>query len=140
MKYNGGHVHSPWVSPDNLRMYYLRTEPGSYWRIKFTQRNSESDPWGAPTNISEINALGHVTSPSLTADELAIFFMSSDVAGNVGSYDIYMADRVDKSQAFGNVRNLGEVNTSASEARPGISPDGLTLYFSSNRKDRKSVV
>jgi hypothetical protein len=35
-----GHAYSPWVSPDNLRMYY-----GTDWQINVSQRASVNDPW-----------------------------------------------------------------------------------------------
>ena len=82
LNYSGGHVSFPWVSQDNLRMYYYRTEPGSIWRMKLSERASVSDPWPAGVNISELNAVGNIYAPSLTADELTVFFAT------YGEYDI----------------------------------------------------
>ncbi|HUS71936.1 MAG TPA: LamG-like jellyroll fold domain-containing protein, partial [Sedimentisphaerales bacterium] len=145
LNYSEGHVYVGWVSPDNLRMYYMRVEPGSTppppWpplstgpigRLKVTERASIYDPWLPGTNISELNALGDVYIPSLTEDELTIFFTGINLPGRQG-YHIWMATRPDMNSPFGNVRNLTEINSAAGEVGPHISPDGLVLYFTSNR-------
>ena len=44
-----------------------------------------------------------------------------------------MATRADRYSPFGNVRNLAEINSSAADAHPHISADGLTIYFASDR-------
>jgi len=129
---NLGHaVYSPWVSQDNLRMYYHWE--GSRWLLKISQRTSVNDPWPQGTNIDEINQYGKVHCPALTADELTIVFGSPDFSGGAGGYDIWMATRPDMNSPFGNLRNLTEINTSSNDLVPYISPDGLELYFYSNR-------
>jgi len=133
LNYSAGHVAGPWVSPDNLRMYYLRIEPGFIGRLKVTNRASVYDSWQPGFNISELNALGNLHDPYLTADELTIFFTGYNLPGNQGAYDIWMATRPGMNSPFGNVRNLTEINTSEAEVSPHISPDGLVLYFTSNR-------
>ncbi len=128
------HVYGPWVSPDNLRMYY-HEERSSGWLLKVSERASVDDPWSQGTNVSEISALGNIHAPKLTPDELTIFFASPDTTGGLagmGGYDIWTASRPDMSSPFGNVRNLTEINTISHESGPFISPDGLTLYFSSD--------
>lgn len=134
LNYSGGHVSSPWVSPDNLRMYYNRTESGDYWRFKFSERASVDVPWSVGSNISELNALAqHAARPRLSEDELIIVFHSAEISGGEGGYDIWMATRADRYSVFGNVTNLAEVNTSANDKEAFISDDGLTLYFASDR-------
>ncbi|MHC4648236.1 MAG: LamG-like jellyroll fold domain-containing protein, partial [Planctomycetota bacterium] len=129
LNYSGGHVVAPWVSSDNLRMYYYRTEPPSVWRLKLSQRGSDSGPWPAGANISELNALGNVFDPTLTEDELTIVFalLISDQG------DLYIADRPDTNSPFSNIRSLAEINTTSTETKPYITPDGLALYFHSGR-------
>lgn len=125
-----GHVSYPWVSPDNLRMYYYQTE-GSARLLKFTERAAINEPWQPGIDISELNILGGVANPSLTPDELTIVFTGLDLLGGQDGYDIWMATRPDKNSPFSNVTNLTEVNSSAWDFHPSVSPDGLTLYFSS---------
>jgi len=125
----GIHVTYPWVSPDELRMYY-RVEDSSGWGLGFTQRDSVGDPWPQGTSITELNALGnYVGEPRLTSDELTIFF--SRWIG--GSYDIWTASRPDWNSPFANAKNVMEINTSANDKEASVSPDGLTMVFASDR-------
>jgi hypothetical protein len=136
LNYSGGHIQDPWVSSDNLRLYYMRTEPGNYWRLKFSERASVNDPWPVGVNISELNVLNQMLrSPTLTADELTIFFSSfptNPIPGGEGGDDIWMATRPDRYSPFGNITNQIGINTAASEGGPSVSPDGLTLVFDSD--------
>jgi hypothetical protein len=127
------YVICPWVSPDNLRMYY-HTQLSGLWQLKVSKRTSINDPWPQGTNISEINQLARlIHTPKLTADERIIFFnVREDIAGNE-QHDIWMATRPDRDSLFSQVRKLDEINTGANEVHPFISADGLELYFSSDR-------
>jgi hypothetical protein len=127
---SGKHLLSPWVSPDNLRMYYhTEIESQNRWELKVSERASVNDPWPQGSNISELNMLGKVAGPRLTADELIIFFVSPNIPGGLGGYDIWMATRPDRYSPFDTVRNLAEINTADHEVCPSVSPDGLTLIF-----------
>ena len=128
LAYGGGHVHSAWVSPDNLRMYFLRTEPGSIWRIKECARDTESSPWGSPMNLTELNALGDAGNPKLSCNELTIVF---DVYKNESIGSLYTANRSDRDTPFTNIRKVSELNSSDVRAQY-LTPDGLTLYFARN--------
>jgi hypothetical protein len=132
--YSGGHVDYPWVSPDNLRMYYY-TQDSRDWKFRliFTERASTSDLWLPGLEVIELNALGDVFNPSLTPDELTIFFGGDRLAGGLGGYDLWMATRPDTHSPFGNVTNLTELNSTAWDFHPAISPDALTIYFGSRR-------
>ena len=117
----GHNVYSPWVSPDNLRMYYHEE---SDWQIKVSQRASVSDPWPQGTAVSGLSS-SSICSPSLSSDELTIVFNNP----NVGGWDMYMATRPNKDSAFGNIRSLSEINTAGYECRPFLSPDALSIYY-----------
>ena len=133
LNYSGGHVSSPWVTSDNLRMYYFRTEPGSVWRLKMTQRASASDPWMPGNNITELNALGNVNLPTLSQDELTIVFAGTNVSGGMGSSDLYMATRSDKYSSFSSPFNLTQLNSAGADQGAWLSPNGLTLFYMSDR-------
>ncbi|MHC4083985.1 MAG: LamG-like jellyroll fold domain-containing protein, partial [Planctomycetota bacterium] len=129
----GQHVFCPWVSQDNLRMYYFaQTENPILWQLKVSERASANDPWPLGSDISELNALGRLQIPRLTADELTIFFDSPDILGE-GSYDLWMASRPDMNSPFDDVTNLAGINTTSNEGGGSVSPDGLTIYFHSDR-------
>jgi hypothetical protein len=128
LAYSAGHVRSAWVSSDNLRMYFFRTEPGSIWKIKKSTRETTFSPWGTPQNLTEINNLGDVTHPKLSSDELTIVF---NVFQNESIGFLYTASRRGRDSAFTHIREVNELNTSDVRAQY-LSPDGLTLYFARN--------
>jgi hypothetical protein len=124
---------APWVSPDNLRLYYS-ADTGSAYKLRISERVSTSDPWPIGEGISELNALGtYVSAGKLTPDELIIVFHGFELPGGQGGDDIWIADRPDSGSPFGNIRNLTEINSAFHDNAPYISPDGLILYFHSKR-------
>jgi hypothetical protein len=122
---SSGHVLEPWISPDNLRMYYHQ-ESGS-WQVKMSQRTSINDAWPQGTVISGLPS--NICSPTLSEDELTIIYNNP----NIGGWDIYIATRPSRDSAFSNSRSLSELNTASIESSPSLSPDGLSLYFFSDR-------
>ncbi len=129
----GGHVVCGWVSPDNLRMYY-HTEIDGVFTLRFSERCSPDGPWPAGLPIPGLEGLGRrLQMPRLTADENIVIFDASDIPGGRHGYDLWMATRTDLYAPFENVTNLQELNTPASELPGFIAPDGLTIYFSSDR-------
>ena len=134
-----GHVLHPWVSPDNLRMYYY-LQVGAEFMLMVSERHSYHVGWPQGTSITELNALGdRILMPRLTSDERIIVFSSSDILGGQGGYDLWIAERPDRFSLFTHARNIEAANTSWSELGPHIMPDGLQLYFSSNRNGRKQL-
>ena len=120
-----GNVLYPWVSSDNLRMYY--EEESGPWQIKVSQRASVNAPWSQGTAVAGLPS--GISSPALSADELTIVFDNP----NVGGDDLYMATRADKNSPFSNIRNLAEINSASAESGEYLSPDALTIYFTSDR-------
>ncbi len=116
-------------------MYYYRTEVGGK-RLRVTERSSAVSYWPTGAGIAELNRLGDVANPTLTRDERIIVFSGNALAGGKGQWDLWMASRPDRDAPFTDVRNLYSVNSGASDMHPYITPDGLTLYFGSDRNDR----
>jgi hypothetical protein len=128
LAYSGGHLASPWVSPDNLHLYYYRTEPGSIWRLKESTRATASSPWGTPQNLTELNNLGDVANAKLSANEQSIVF---NVFTNETTGFLYTASRSDRNSAFTGIQAVSELNTADVRACY-LSSDGLALYFTRN--------
>jgi outer membrane protein OmpA-like peptidoglycan-associated protein len=93
--------------------------------------------WTDAVNIGPpLNSDLNEGAPSVTADGRLIFFTACGREDGLGSCDIYFARRT--GNRWGNPHNIGPpVNSSSWESQPSISPDGKTLYFSSNRKGGK---
>jgi len=125
-------VDCPWVSPDNRRIYYYSTER-NYRRLRMSEKSMSTGWWRTPSDIQELNRLGEVGTPALTEDELTIVFGGLNFAEGKGGWDLWTAGRPDKESPFADVRSLAEVNSGAFDVHPYITPDGLVLYFTSNR-------
>jgi Tol biopolymer transport system component len=90
--------------------------------------------FGTPMNLGlTVNSSAVDATPSISADDLSIFFLSMR-PGGLGSRDIWVATRATTDDDWGAPVNLGPtVNSSSGDATPSISADGLELYFISTR-------
>lgn len=103
--------------------------------IFIATRASDSEPFGqlvsagAGVNSSEADRW-----PSLSHDELELYF-SRNPADDSEPTDVWVAARPDGLSDFGQAERLSApVNLPESwENHPTLSPDGLALFFSSNR-------
>lgn len=89
--------------------------------------------WGDPvaveiTSIDTLDVIGH---PTLSNDELSIYF-ASERSNGVGGKDLWVATREGKNEKFGRPINLGlTINTEGDELYPFLRNDTM-LYFASN--------
>ena len=109
--------------------YTLR---GSSRRL-FSPPTPDGD-WGPPVNLGPtVNSSAWDSCPSISADGLSLYFDSYRPGGS-GNCDLWVTTRATVSDPWGQPVNLGpRVNSSAWEYQPGISADGLNLFFFSNR-------
>jgi hypothetical protein len=93
--------------------------------------NKTGNTFSAPVMLDEaINSKDQEIAASITRDGNAIYF-ASNRKGGYGGTDIYVSRKLPIG-GWGPPQNLGEeINTPFDEDFPNISPDGLTLYFSS---------
>jgi Tol biopolymer transport system component len=116
----------PYVLPAGDVVYFSSDRSGSQRIFRVVNTTS----WGTPEEQMNYGT-GNIA-PVVTPDELTIFFMGRP--GTTGSFDIYAASRAQKSDAFGAPTRVDAVSdSSALDAPTYITPDGCTLYFSSNR-------
>jgi hypothetical protein len=124
----GHDVTCPWISQDGLRLYY-----SEHWEFKVSTRASLNAVWSSGQPLSELNVLGSIEDPKLSAGECSIVFHSPFISDGKGGYDLYTASRPNTSVPFENIRNLSELNTSGDDVSPSLSADGLTIYFTSTQ-------
>lgn len=86
--------------------------------------------FGTPAVVAELADPAKTDNPSLTGDMLEIFFTSER---SRGPSEIWTAVRDRASTVFEAPRLVSELNSPAIETSPVVSPDGLTLWFSSDR-------
>jgi Tol biopolymer transport system component len=126
--------HGVSISLDGLSLYFASNEPGGSGDLDiwFTTRPTISDPWVEPINLGPIvNSSVEDMRPSISADELSIFFTSKRSGGYGGFADIWVTTRASLSDPWEAPENLGPiVNSSFGEGLPSISADGRKLFFS----------
>lgn len=94
--------------------------------------------WHSATQVPGVNTAANETDPSFTDDDLTIVF-ASDRAGGTGGIDLYIGTRSSVGVPF-TVRELTELNSTATDQSPEISTDGLTIYFSTNRNSSDALI
>jgi hypothetical protein len=89
--------------------------------------------WSEPENLgTAINTAANEQGPSLSGDELSLYF-GSDRPG-FGVTDLWVAHRACRDCPWDSPVNLGPtINTAANESGPSLSVDGHLLFFTSNR-------
>ena len=130
------------VSTDGLTVYFGSDRLGGFGGdIRGTDlwvatRESPDQLFGDARNLEELNTTFDDGSPHLSADGLTLYFYSSRPGGEGGTFfgaDLYAATRRSVEDPFEEITNLDTINTEFDEGTPGVSADGLTLYFASNR-------
>jgi len=131
---------NPWISTDGLELYFGSYRGGGYGRcdIYVARRATEGDAWGAPVNLGPVVNSGYEDQfPCLSPDGLLLFFSDHNIhnlprPGGYGSSDMWVSRRPTTQGSWGAPVNLGpQVNGPYADHGPRVSPDGLTLYFSS---------
>lgn len=122
---------APFVMPDQSAIYFVSSRGGNndIWTASGT-----AGAFGAPALASGTNLSGAPTEdyPTLTPDQLTMYF-ASDRPGGVGQgADIWVATRTSLVTGFGTPTNVTELNTTGPDAPGWISADNCVLYFSRN--------
>lgn len=71
--------------------------------------------------------------PTATGDALELYFASERVGAAGGFADIFVSRRASRSDPWDAPQNVTELNSASEDQSPGVSADGLTIYFSSRR-------
>jgi len=90
--------------------------------------------FGAPTNVgSPLNSSAGDGTYSFSKDGLELY-LASDRGRASGDYDLYVLTRVSVNEEWSDPVHMGSmINSSYYDSYPYTSPDGLELYFSSER-------
>lgn len=127
------------ISSDGLELYFGSDRPDGHGKgdIWVTRRRTQTDPWENPTNLGVlVNGSYEDFAPSISSDGLSLYFTSNRPGGS-GGYELWVTKREKLEDPWGEPENLGPiVNSSAYDAKPSLSSDGLSLFFGSNREKR----
>ena len=125
----------PFMNKSFSTLYFTRC-PNHKKRISGCQimkASRSGSMWSDPVvvEIKTIDSLDVIGHPTLSSDELKLYFASERKNG-LGGKDIWVSERESTGEKFGRPRNLSDiVNTEGDELYPYLRNDS-TLYFSSN--------
>ena len=114
---------------DGLKLYFAHNRPGGYGGkdIWVAARETIDDDWGEPVNLgSNINNSRNEAYPTISPDDLEIYFHPS-----YASTTLLRSTRASKDDPWGPTEVFTGFGVPA--CGPDFSPDGLTVYFDSNR-------
>jgi len=117
----------------------LGSERGSpsVYRSYFATRASITSAFDAPQPIPELIFPDATTMDVfLTDDGLTIFYASSTAGGPA---DFFTARRRSTSDPFSSMEPVLDLNTTASERDPWLSPDGTVFFFASDRSGTMNI-
>lgn len=129
----------PSISADNEKLIFTRRlHVSGRYNEDFFESKIKDGKWIRSRNLGNpVNTAQNEGAHSLTANGKYIYFTrcgdGSSGQGGFGSCDIYRTKM--KGNMWGAPRNMGRViNTNKWESQPCMSADGMSLYFTSNRK------
>jgi serine/threonine protein kinase len=127
----------PELSADELSLYFDSGAPGGFGRHDIWQstRKSVTHAFAFSGVVrGQFNSSDSEHSPTISADERVIIFWRASSTGGSGGFDLWMSSRTSKTGPWSPAVNLGPpVNSKWNEDGPHLSPDGMTLYFASQR-------
>jgi outer membrane protein OmpA-like peptidoglycan-associated protein len=151
--------YAPSISPDGKTLYFISDRPGSrmfnattishdFWQV--VKKNRLDTVFAEPINMDTVrrpqdNGLNTALRegvPSIAANRRTMYFTGCDrpdvirtkATAEKDKCDIYVVELLPSGE-WGIPRNLGpNVNSDYYDGQPSVSPDGMRLYFASNRK------
>ncbi len=121
------------ISQDGKRLYLNAVKIRSDKTLPGISVSENKDgKWSAPKAISNYNFPEKGFFQVFVSFDESVAIVSFEGPGSMGLEDLYLMKK-DESGNFSNPVSLGEkINSSGFETSPVLSPDGKTLYFSSN--------
>jgi hypothetical protein len=122
---------NPTLTADLLEIYFTseRSGGGDIW---FARRSNVNEPFGAPAPIDEVNTGTFETSSAISADGLTLWF-GSDRPGGVGTTDIWVSSRPNRSTRWSTPVNVVALNTAAEDIPRPPGQHGLVMPLSSKQ-------
>lgn len=142
------HDRMPSISQDGHYLFFSSDRPGGFGRddIWVSEYDFAAKRWGKPRNAGRtINTPASEVTPAIHSDNITLYF-SSDRAGGVGGYDIYVTQMLpnlpsaslsnENETVWKKPQNLGKpYNSAFDDEYPTVVRSGKYMYFASNREN-----
>jgi Tol biopolymer transport system component len=120
------------LSADGLTLYFAQTASGAGDLYRAT-RPDRGVTFSAPVALTGLNTDDDEGSPFISRDGLRLYFHSNRPEG-LGGKDLYVATRSSVSAEFTSAELLANVNSADFDHLARLSPDELSLWFTSTRE------
>ena len=126
---------TPFMNSKYTKLYFTRCQNGAHRKngcqIMVAGKSGGAFSEARPVEIAGVDTLDIVGHPTLSSDELIMYF-AAERKGGFGGNDIWVAMREKNTDPFKHPFNLGErINTPGNEVFPFLRYD-TTLYFASD--------
>ncbi len=139
---------NPSLTADGKRLFFVSRSRGAH-RVYEAKRESIDSPFEVAVPVSipapqddpeEQPAILDAGTPCISADGLTLLFYSMKYKG-LGGSDLWETRRASLDAPWEPMRNLGEeINSHYHEFAPGLSADGLSLYwFRADSEDNSDI-
>ena len=125
---------SPWLSKDGTQIYFGSGRSGGLGGNDLYVADLSSAGASNAVELAAVDSAADDASPVLSRDGLTLYFASkrADPAA-LGNDDIWVARRAAVGAPFDTPTAVTELNSAAADGPRWLSPDGCTLYFTSDR-------
>ena len=126
---------TPFMNSKYTKLYFTRCQNGAHRKngcqIMVAGKSGGAFSEARPVEIAGVDTLDIVGHPTLSSDELILYF-AAERKGGFGGNDIWVAMRDNATEPFKHPFNLGErINTAGNEVFPFLRYDTV-LYFASD--------
>lgn len=148
----GYNEKGPEISDDGQFLFFSSDRPGGFGGYDIWYSYKEGNRWSRPVNMGDkINTASDERDPAISPD-MKLFFFSSDrpfsnedLKKETNDFDLYVAkvpktvkepkvkEIIPKPPPFENPKNMVVLNSPFDEGKAVLTPQGHTLYFSSDR-------
>jgi Tol biopolymer transport system component len=119
----------PGLTGDGLILMYV-SDIGGGQHILVARRSGIDQPFGAPTQLTELDTLPSPSDPAISWDERVLLFTAGATAD---ANELYYTTRADGSMSFDAPLLLTSVNSTFLERDVAVSADGCEVFFVSAR-------
>ncbi|HUJ61778.1 MAG TPA: hypothetical protein VLX92_24910 [Kofleriaceae bacterium] len=122
---------APTPTRGGLQLYFFSFRTGGVGGadLWYATRQSVTAEFGAAADVTQLDTTDDERSPTLTDDGLDILFARDTATTG----DIYEAQREETDDPFGTAVLAPNLSSSAADADPFVSADGLRVVFASSR-------
>lgn len=119
----------PSETKDGIELWFASARLGGLGGYDIWHASRSGNGFRTPEPVSELNSSSDDWLPTLSADQLTVYFSSKRVAiGSRGDFDVWVSHRTTLNEVFSRPALVEELNTSGSDFATWLSSDNCRIY------------